>query len=159
MSYTRRDILKAGLTASAGSLIGNASSRAAVKTDGAETAHPPRNQFQPTWNSLRTVPSPQWLRDAKFGIYTHWGVYAVPAFGRNATWYIHNVYWKPDSPERKHHETTYGPLEKFGYKEFIPMFTGEKFDADEWADLFHRAGARFAGPVAEHHDGFVHVEY
>jgi alpha-L-fucosidase len=154
MSYTRRDILKVGLTASAGSLIGNASSRAAAKTEGAETAHPPRNRFQPTWNSLRTLPSPQWLRDAKFGIYTHWGVYAVPAFGENATWYIYNVYWKPDSPQRRHHETTYGPLEKFGYKEFIPMFTGEKFDADEWADLFHRAGARFAGPVAEHHDGF-----
>ena len=60
----------------------------------------------------------------------------------------------PDSPERKHHEATYGPLEKFGYKDFIPMFTGEKFNADEWADLFQKAGARFAGPVAEHHDGF-----
>ncbi len=60
----------------------------------------------------------------------------------------------PNSPERAYHEATYGPLEKFGYKDFIPMFTGAKFDADAWADLFRRAGARFAGPVAEHHDGF-----
>jgi alpha-L-fucosidase len=111
--------------------------------------------YKPAWNSLRTYPIPQWLRDGKFGIYTHWGIYAVPAFGPNATWYSNNVYTKPDSPQRKHHETTYGPLEKFGYKDFIPMFTGEKFDANEWADLFEKAGARFAGPVAEHHDGFA----
>jgi alpha-L-fucosidase len=50
---------------------------------------------------------------------------------------------------------TYGPPAKFGYKDFIPMFTGEKFDPDEWAELFKQAGARFAGPVAEHHDGFA----
>ena len=110
--------------------------------------------YQPTWNSLKKHQTPQWLKDAKFGIYTHWGVYAVPAFGQNATWYANSVYTNPDSPQRKHHEATYGPLEKFGYKDFIPMFTGEKFKADEWADLFQKAGARFAGPVAEHHDGF-----
>jgi alpha-L-fucosidase len=59
-----------------------------------------------------------------------------------------------NSPERIYREATYGPLEKFGYKDFIPMFTGEKFNPDEWADLFQKAGARFAGPVAEHHEGF-----
>ena len=110
--------------------------------------------FVPTWNSLKTWRTPQWLRDGKFGIYTHWGVYAVPAQGPNATWYASKLYNKPLGPERKYHEATYGPLEKFGYKDFIPMFTGEKFNADEWAELFRRAGAHFAGPVAEHHDGF-----
>jgi alpha-L-fucosidase len=110
--------------------------------------------YSPTWNSLRNRQTPQWLKDGKFGIYTHWGVYSVPAFGQNGTWYANHVYTVPDSPERKHHEATYGPLDKFGYKGFIPMFTGAKFNADEWADLFQRAGARFAGPVAEHHDGF-----
>ena len=110
--------------------------------------------FKASWNSLKNFRTPQWLRDGKFGIYTHWGVYAVPAFGPNATWYANHAYTDPDSPARKHHEATYGPLEKFGYKDFIPMFTGEKFNAEEWADLFQKSGARFAGPVAEHHDGF-----
>ncbi len=113
-----------------------------------------QNSFQPDWNSLKNWHTPQWLRDGKFGIYTHWGVYAVPAQGPNGTWYANRLYNKPDGAERKYHEATYGPLEKFGYKDFIPMFTGEKFNADEWADLFQKAGARFAGPVAEHHDGF-----
>lgn len=110
--------------------------------------------YKPTWNSLRNHATPQWLKDAKFGIYTHWGVYSVPAQGPNATWYANKLYFNANGPERKYHEATYGPLEKFGYKDFIPMFTGEKFNADEWADLFQKAGARFAGPVAEHHDGF-----
>lgn len=110
--------------------------------------------YKPSWNSLKNWRTPQWLRDGKFGIYTHWGVYAVPAQGPNGTWYANQVYTKADSPQRKYHEATYGPLEKFGYKDFIPMFTGEKFNADEWADLFEKSGARFAGPVAEHHDGF-----
>lgn len=110
--------------------------------------------YLPTWNSLKNHNTPQWLKDGKFGIYTHWGVYAVPAQGPNATWYANNVYTDPGSSARKYHEATYCPLEKFGYKDFIPMFTGEKFNADEWAELFRKAGARFAGPVAEHHDGF-----
>ncbi len=111
--------------------------------------------FEPTWESLRGYAVPQWLRDGKFGIYTHWGPYSVPAFGGNATWYSHQLYVDPNSKARKHHEETYGPLDKFGYKDYIPMFTAEKFDADEWAELFQKAGARFAGPVAEHHDGFA----
>jgi alpha-L-fucosidase len=118
-------------------------------------ATPPDRPYQPTWNSLKNWRTPQWLREGKFGIYTHWGVYSVPAMGPNATWYANKVYWEPDSPERKHQEQTYGPLEKFGYKDFIPLFTGAKFNAEEWAELFQRAGARFAGPVAEHHDGFA----
>jgi alpha-L-fucosidase len=111
--------------------------------------------YKPVWASLKTHPIPQWLREGKFGIYTHWGVYSVPAMGPNATWYANKVYWEPNSPERKHWEQTYGPLDKFGYKDFIPLFTGERFNAEQWADLFQKAGARFAGPVAEHHDGFA----
>jgi len=114
-----------------------------------------QNPYQPDWNSLRRYQTPQWLRDGKFGIYTHWGVYSVPAIGPNGTWYANHVYMLPNSPERIYQEATYGPLEKFGYKDFIPMFTGARFNADEWADLFQKAGARFAGPVAEHHDGFA----
>ncbi len=110
--------------------------------------------YKPSWNSLRAHQTPQWFRDAKFGIYTHWGIYSVPACGPNATWYPYFMY-REGSPQHKHHVETYGPVSEFGYKDFIPMFTAERFDPDEWADLFKRAGARFAGPVGEHHDGFA----
>ena len=150
MTLIRRDLLKAGLAASASSLLGSSSSASALSGE-ARAAGP----FQVTWKSLRDYRTPQWLRDGKFGIYTHWGVYSVPAVGPNGTWYSHHVYMDANSQERIYHEATYGPLEKFGYKNFIPMFTGAKFNADEWAELFQKAGARFAGPVAEHHDGFA----
>jgi len=114
-----------------------------------------QKSYEPTWESLKRHDTPQWLRDGKFGIYTHWGIYCVPAYGGNATWYSHAIYMDPDSEERAHHEETYGKLDEFGYKDYIPMFTAEKFDADEWAKLFQESGAKFAGPVAEHHDGFA----
>ncbi len=154
--YDRRAILKRSLALSAGSLVAASPFAATSDAVAVPTKHSREHApFQPTWNSLRNIPTPRWLRNGKFGIYTHWGVYSVPAFGDNGTWYAHNMYTKPDSPERKHQEATYGPLNKFGYKDFIPMFNGKNFDADEWADLFKKAGARFAGPVAEHHDGFA----
>ncbi len=112
----------------------------------------PEGPFEPTWESLaRHEAAPKWFRDAKFGIYFHWGVYSVPAFG--SEWYPR---WMHVKGHRvwKHHVQTYGPPDKFGYHDFIPMFKAEHFDADAWADLFAKAGARYAGPVAEHHDGF-----
>jgi len=77
----------------------------------------------------------------------------VPAYGPNATWYPYNMY-RPGTGQYDYHVKTYGGPEKFGYKDFIPDFTGAKFDADEWAELFKGAGAQYAGPVGEHHDGF-----
>ncbi len=113
-------------------------------------------KYEPTWESLRQNPTPQWLRDGKFGIYTHWGPYAVHAYGSNTTWYSNSLYMRANSAARKHFEETFGELTPdFGYKDLIPMFTAEKFDADEWVDLFKKAGAKFVGPVAEHHDGFA----
>jgi len=110
--------------------------------------------YEPNWDSLRTHITPKWFQDAKFGIYTHWGVYSVPACGRNGTWYPYNMY-REGTEQYRYHLKTYGALSKFGYKDFIPMFKGEKFDPDEWAELFKKAGAQFAGPVGEHHDGFT----
>ena len=104
------------------------------------------------WQSLeKHQAAPEWFRDAKFGIYFHWGVYSVPAFG--SEWYPRNMHFKNRS-EYQHHVETYGDPLEFGYDKFVPMFKAEKFDADQWAELFQKAGARFAGPVAEHHDGF-----
>ncbi len=108
--------------------------------------------FQPNWDNIgKNYQFPQWFCDAKFGIFIHWGVYSVPAFG--SEWYPRNMY-QTDSKEYKHHVETYGEQTKFGYKEFIPMFKAEKFNASEWAKLFKEAGAKYVVPVAEHHDGF-----
>jgi len=77
-------------------------------------------RFEPTWESLRNNKVPQWLRDGKFGIYTHWGVYAVHGMGPNGTWYANAVYKNENSWQRKHWEETYGTLDEFGYKDLIP---------------------------------------
>lgn len=108
-------------------------------------------KFKDNWDSLSDFKVPEWYRNAKFGIFIHWGVYSVPAF-RNE-WYPRNMYIQ-GSPEYEHHIKTYGPHKEFGYKDFIPMFKAEKFDPEEWAQLFKDAGARYVVPVAEHHDGF-----
>ena len=110
--------------------------------------------FDRSWRSLRRHATPQWLQDAKFGIYTHWGIYSVPACGPNGTWYPYYMY-REGTPQYEHHVKNYGDPTAFGYKDFTPQFTAEKFDPDAWAELFKRAGARFAGPVGEHHDGFA----
>lgn len=96
--------------------------------------------------------APEWFQDAKLGMYFHWGPYSVPAFG--TAWYSANMY-KPGNSMYKHHVENYGPPEEFGYEDFIPMFTAEHFDPADWAELFEMAGAKFAGPVAQHHDGFA----
>ena len=109
-------------------------------------------KYEATWVSLQTHETPEWFRDAKFGLYFHWGLYSVPAYKNE--WYSHWMYVQGHDIN-KHHVEKYGPLNEFGYKDFIPMFTAEKFNADEWVDLFVKAGARYAGPVAEHADGFA----
>jgi alpha-L-fucosidase len=108
--------------------------------------------FTADWNSLAGYRTPEWFRDAKFGIFIHWGVFSVPAFGNE--WYSRNMYVE-GTPAFQHQVATYGPQSKFGYKDFIPMFRGQHFNADAWVDLFARAGARYVVPVAEHCDGFA----
>jgi len=108
--------------------------------------------FKPTWDSLKQYKVPEWYMDAKFGIFIHWGVYSVPAFENE--WYPRNMYIR-NSPAYKYHLENYGPHDKFGYKDFIPMFTAERWNPDEWAELFKKSGARYVVIVAEHHDGFA----
>src|SRR3546814_14331404 len=107
--------------------------------------------FKSDCDSLRLgYRTPDWFRNAKFGIFIHWAVYSVPAFANE--WYSRNMY-VPGNPAYEHHLKTYGPQSKFGYKDFIPMFTAEKFDPAAWVKLFTDAGAKYVIPVAEHCDG------
>ena len=113
-----------------------------------------QERYEATWNSLKKYQVPDWFRDVKFGIFIHWGVYSVPAFG--SEWYPREMYRK-GTKEFDHHVKTYGPQIKFGYKDFIPLFKAEKFNAAQWVDLFKKSGAKYMVPVAEHHDGFADV--
>ncbi|MEO5715383.1 MAG: alpha-L-fucosidase [Luteolibacter sp.] len=106
--------------------------------------------FAATWDSVgKNYKTPSWFADAKFGIFLHWGLYAVPA--KHNEWFEKHMY----GAELKWQEEKYGPLEKFGYKDFIPKFTCEKFSGDEWATLFRKAGAKYVMPTAQHHDNFA----
>ena len=109
-------------------------------------------KYEPTWESLKGYSVPEWYKDAKFGVFIHWGVYSVPAFGNE--WYPRNMYIG-ESPAFKHHQDKWGAQSEFGYKDFIPLFRGEKWNPDAWVALFKEAGAKYVIPVAEHHDGFA----
>ncbi|MFG1673794.1 alpha-L-fucosidase [Micromonospora sp. NPDC049282] len=134
----------------------------------ATAAIPGPSSYAETWASVGQHPAaPEWFQDAKFGIYFHWGVFSVPAFANE--WYPRNMY-NNGSNENNHHKAVYGDPSAWPYHNFIngardkagnlvqfaPKLrsAGGNFDPGEWAQLFADAGARFAGPVAEHHDGF-----
>src|SRR5579872_284410 len=129
---------------------------------------------KPTWDSLKAnYKVPGWFKGAKFGIFMHFGIFSVPAHGNE--WYEKflyaggndsvlkvlggndmalNVNAGPNST-RAWHTEHFGPPDRFGYKDFIPMFKAEHFDADAWAALFKKAGARYVVPGAQHHENFA----
>ena len=110
----------------------------------------PEGPYEASWQSIAAhYRTPEWFQDAKFGIFIHWGVYSVPAAG--SEWYPKHMY----NGLAKVHREKWGRQSQFGYKDFIPMFKAEKFNASEWAELFREAGARYVIPTAEHHDGFA----
>jgi alpha-L-fucosidase len=110
----------------------------------------PPGPFRADWDAIaRNYRPPAWFHEAKFGIFLHWGLYSVPAHG--SEWYEKHMY----APSLQWHTQTFGPPEQFGYKDFIPMFTQDKFNPDQWASLFKRAGARLVMPTAQHHDNFA----
>ncbi|MER2491737.1 alpha-L-fucosidase [Catenovulum sediminis] len=111
-----------------------------------------KGPFKPEWDSFSQYEIPAWYQDAKFGIFIHWGVYSVPA--HNGEWYPRWMYDADYWDYHKHHVENYGPVTEFGYKDFIPMFKAEKFDADQWLKIIEDSGAKYIVPVAEHHDGF-----
>jgi len=106
--------------------------------------------FKPTRESVSAHKPVQWYNDAKFGISMHWGLFSVPA--HQSEWYVQHMYG--DAAIAKWHAEHFGPQDKFGYKDFMPMFTLAKWDPDEWAQLFKDSGAKYVMPTVEHHDGF-----
>ncbi len=133
------------------------------------------DSYQANWQSLsQHEQAPQWFKDAKFGIYFHWGPYSVPAFGNEhypRTMYGHPSGKKPIENRQKRnynlgvgfqtfrehefHKQFFGKPKDIEYHHLIPRFTASHFNAEKWADLFFLSGAKFAGPVAEHHDGYA----
>ncbi len=112
----------------------------------------PKGPFEPNWESIRAnYKTPAWFVDAKFGVMMHWGLYSVAA--KQSEWYPMHMY--NNAEIAKWHREKFGPQDKFGYKDFVPMFTAAKFDPDAWAELFRKSGAKYIIPTAEHHDGFA----
>ena len=113
-------------------------------------------QYEANWASLDQRPSPEWFLDAKFGVFIHWGVYSVPAWGKTgeyAEWYwnrMHNK--KPDNVWWQFHAKNYGA--DFDYQDFASQFTAELFSGEQWASLFERAGVQYVVPTSKHHEGF-----
>jgi alpha-L-fucosidase len=128
-----------------------------------------QSRYQPNWESIDSRPTPGWYRDAKFGIFIHWGVYSVPAYAAvnvkdenpYAEWYWNSLTegMKAKGPTGhgamtwQFHQRVYG--HDFPYSNFAPMFRAELFDPDEWADIFVRSGAKYIVPTSKHHEGFT----
>jgi alpha-L-fucosidase len=106
---------------------GPRTTRAIVAQAAAAGAKIPPGPFAPTWDSIRTnYAVPGWFRDAKFGIFMHWGLYAVPAHA--SEWYEKHMYGNPGITQW--HTEKFGSPDKFGYKDFIPLFTATNWDPD-----------------------------
>lgn len=118
--------------------------------------------FEPTYESIYAHESPPWFNNAKYGIFIHWGVYAVPGWGNSgdnesyAEWYW---WWMNSGPDSTHDRTYEYHLETYGpdvvYDDFIANFTASQFDPKEWVDLFADAGANYFVQVSKHHDGYA----
>ncbi len=104
-----------------------------------------------TWQSVHdNYRIPDWMVNGKLGIFIHFGLYSVPAHG--SEWYEKHMY--SNAAIRNWHIQNFGPLDQFGYKDFIPKFTLPNFDPNQWAQVFQDSGAAWVMPTAEHHDGY-----
>jgi alpha-L-fucosidase len=107
-------------------------------------------RFKPTDESLKQYSCPEWFRDAKFGIWAHWGPQAVP---RQGDWYARRMYQEND-PAYKYHIEHYGHPSVFGYKDIIPLWKAERWDPDKLMALYKKAGAKYFVSMGSHHDNF-----
>jgi alpha-L-fucosidase len=113
-----------------------------------------KNIVDDSWERLRGRPYPQWFKDAKLGIFIHWGVYSVPSYGgaeSYAEWYLRGL--QAGAQNRIDFMKKYWGTD-FTYNDFAPLWKAELFDANEWAEIFKRAGAKYIILVSKHHDGF-----
>lgn len=106
--------------------------------------------FQPTWESLRQFQCPEWFRDAKFGIWSHWGPQSVPMYG---DWYARNMYIE-GSDQYRYHIRKYGHPSQVGWKDMVEMWKAERFEPELLMDLFVEAGAKYFVAQGAHHDNF-----
>jgi alpha-L-fucosidase len=110
--------------------------------------------YQPNWESLDKRPTPQWFKDSKFGIFIHWGVYAVPGWstkGNYAEWYQQGLQ-TTDSARMKFHKAKFGERT---YYDLANDFKAELYNPDDWAKLFEKSGAKYIVLTSKHHDGFT----
>jgi alpha-L-fucosidase len=152
---SRRAFLKTtALATGAGLAVPYWQSRALAAGDGPSAAESDYGiapgPFQPTRESLRKYRCPEWFRDAKFGIWAHWGPQSAPEAG---DWYARNMYIQGNR-QYDHHLKNYGHPSKFGYKDVIPTWKAENFDPDYLLGLYRRAGAKFFVSMGVHHDNF-----
>lgn len=109
-----------------------------------------QGKYESTWESLSQYEVPEWFRDAKFGIWAHWGPQCVEGSG---DWMARKLYME-GSREYKHHVENYGHPSEFGFKDILPLFKAEKWDPDYLVGLYKKAGARYFFALGNHHDNF-----
>lgn len=109
-----------------------------------------QGKYESTWESLSQYEVPEWFRDAKFGIWAHWGPQCVEGSG---DWMARKLYME-GSREYKHHVENYGHPSEFGFKDILPLFKAEKWDPDHLVGLYKKVGARYFFALGNHHDNF-----
>ena len=107
-------------------------------------------QYQPKWESLRNHKTPEWFRDAKFGIWAHWGPQCVEGSG---DWMAREMYME-GSKAYRHHVEHYGHPSEVGFKDILPLFKAEKWDPDKLVERYKRLGAQYFFVLGNHHDNF-----
>ncbi len=146
-TLTRRRLLQQALTTSAAAAI---APRLLAQTASAPPRHIAPGPFQPTWPSLRAYKTPDWFRDAKFGIWAHWSAQCVPEQG---DWYARQMYLQ-GHPQYEHHLRTYGHPSVSGFMEIDNLWKADQWRPEELMGLYQAAGAKYFVSLANHHDNF-----